>query len=313
MIQDAFWGILIPFLGTSLGAGCVFFLKNSLRDGIQRALTGFAAGVMVAASIWSLLIPAMEQAVDLGRLAFFPAAVGFWLGILFLLLLDHLIPHLHQNSLQAEGPKSQLQRTTMMVLAVTLHNIPEGMAVGVVYAGYLAGTAQITAAGALALSLGIAIQNFPEGAIISMPLRAEGMKKGRAFWGGVLSGIVEPIGAVLTILAAGIVVPALPYLLSFAAGAMLYVVVEELIPEMSQGQHSNVGTVFFAVGFSVMMVLDVALGCRMEPSKAKSFSKSPKMPKLLDRGNSRAYSFARRTAEKRLFVFLKPLARRVVR
>ena len=260
MIQGAFWGILIPFLGTSLGAGCVFFLKNSLRDGIQRALTGFAAGVMVAASVWSLLIPAMEQAADLGRLAFFPAAVGFWLGILFLLLLDHLIPHLHQNSLQAEGPKSQLQRTTMMVLAVTLHNIPEGMAVGVVYAGYLAGTAQITAAGALALSLGIAIQNFPEGAIISMPLRAEGMKKGRAFWGGVLSGIVEPIGAVLTILAAGIVVPALPYLLSFAAGAMLYVVVEELIPEMSQGQHSNVGTVFFAVGFSVMMVLDVALG-----------------------------------------------------
>ena len=260
MMQDAFWGILIPFLGTSLGAGCVFFLKNSLRDGIQRALTGFAAGVMVAASIWSLLIPAMEQAADLGRLAFFPAAVGFWLGILFLLLLDHLIPHLHQNSLQAEGPKSQLQRTTMMVLAVTLHNIPEGMAVGVVYAGYLAGTAQITAAGALALSLGIAIQNFPEGAIISMPLRAEGMKKGRAFWGGVLSGIVEPIGAVLTILAAGIVVPALPYLLSFAAGAMLYVVVEELIPEMSQGQHSNVGTVFFAVGFSVMMVLDVTLG-----------------------------------------------------
>ena len=260
MIQDAFWGILIPFLGTSLGAGCVFFLKNSLRDGIQRALTGFAAGVMVAASVWSLLIPAMEQAADLSRLAFFPAAVGFWLGILFLLLLDHLIPHLHQNSLQAEGPKSQLQRTTMMVLAVTLHNIPEGMAVGVVYAGYLAGTAQITAAGALALSLGIAIQNFPEGAIISMPLRAEGMKKGRAFWGGVLSGIVEPIGAVLTILAAGIVVPALPYLLSFAAGAMLYVVVEELIPEMSQGQHSNVGTVFFAVGFSVMMVLDVALG-----------------------------------------------------
>ena len=259
-MQDAFWGILIHFLGTSLGAGCVFFLKKSLSDGIQRALTGFAAGVMVAASVWSLLIPAMEQAADLGRLAFFPAAVGFWLGILFLLLLDHLIPHLHQNSLQAEGPKSQLQRTTMMVLAVTLHNIPEGMAVGVVYAGYFAGTAQITAAGALALSLGIAIQNFPEGAIISMPLRAEGMPKRRAFWDGVLSGIVEPIGAVLTILAAGIVVPALPYLLSFAAGAMLYVVVEELIPEMSQGQHSNVGTVFFAVGFSVMMVLDVALG-----------------------------------------------------
>ena len=270
-MQDAFWGILIPFLGTSLGAGCVFFLKKSLSDGIQRALTGFAAGVMVAASVWSLLIPAMEQAADLGRLAFFPAAVGFWLGILFLLLLDHLIPHLHQNSLQAEGPKSQLQRTTMMVLAVTLHNIPEGMAVGVVYAGYLAGTAQITAAGALALSLGIAIQNFPEGAIISMPLRAEGMPKRRAFWDGVLSGIVEPIGAVLTILAAGIVVPALPYLLSFAAGAMLYVVVEELIPEMSQGQHSNVGTVFFAVGFSVMMVLDVALGVMVGGRKRNLF------------------------------------------
>ena len=259
-MQDAFWGILIPFLGTSLGAGCVFFLKKSLSDGIQRALTGFAAGVMVAASVWSLLIPAMEQAADLGRLAFFPAAVGFWLGILFLLLLDHLIPHLHQNSLQAEGPKSQLQRTTMMVLAVTLHNIPEGMAVGVVYAGYLAGTAQITAAGALALSLGIAIQNFPEGAIISLPLRAEGMNKPRAFAGGVLSGAVEPLGALLTILAAGLVIPALPYLLSFAAGAMIYVVVEELIPEMSQGEHSDVGTLTFALGFTLMMALDVALG-----------------------------------------------------
>ena len=259
-MTDAFYGILIPFLGTSLGAACVFFLKQSLGDHIQRALTGFAAGVMVAASIWSLLIPAMDQSAALGRLAFFPAAVGFWLGILFLLLLDHIIPHLHRNSQQAEGPKSQLQRTTMMVLAVTLHNIPEGMAVGVVYAGYLSGKAQITAAGAMALALGIAIQNFPEGAIISMPLRAEGMSKGRAFWGGVLSGIVEPIGAVLTILAASVIVPALPYLLSFAAGAMLYVVVEELIPEMSQGEHSNIGTVFFAVGFSVMMVLDVALG-----------------------------------------------------
>ena len=258
-MTDAFYGILIPFLGTSLGAASVFFLKKALGDHIQRALTGFAAGVMVAASIWSLLIPAMDQSAALGKLAFFPAAVGFWLGILFLLLLDHIIPHLHRNSQQAEGLHSQLQRTTMMVLAVTLHNIPEGMAVGVVYAGYLSGTAQITAAGALALSLGIAIQNFPEGAIISMPLRAEGMSKGRAFWGGVLSGIVEPIGAVLTILAAGIIVPALPYLLSFAAGAMLYVVVEELIPEMSQGEHSNIGTVFFAVGFSLMMVLDVAL------------------------------------------------------
>ena len=260
MIQDAFWGILIPFLGTSLGAGCVFFLKNSLRDGIQRALTGFAAGVMVAASVWSLLIPAMEQAADLGRLAFFPAAVGFWLGILFLLLLDHLIPHLHQNSLQAEGPKSQLQRTTMMVLAVTLHNIPEGMAVGVVFAGYMAGNSTITAAGALALAIGIAIQNFPEGAIISMPLRGQGMSKTKAFVYGSLSGLVEPIGALLTILAAPFILPVLPYLLSFAAGAMMYVVVEELIPEMSEGNHSNIGTVVFAVGFTLMMALDVALG-----------------------------------------------------
>ena len=259
-MTDAFYGILIPFLGTSLGAASVFFLKKSLGDYIQRALTGFAAGVMVAASIWSLLIPAMDQSAALGKLAFFPAVVGFWMGILFLLLLDHIIPHLHRNSQQAEGPHSQLQHTTMMVLAVTLHTIPEGMAVGVVYAGYLSGTAQITAAGALALSLGIAIQNFPEGAIISMPLRAEGMSKGRAFWGGVLSGVVEPIGAVLTILAASVIVPALPYLLSFAAGAMLYVVVEELIPEMSQGEHSDIGTVLFAVGFSLMMVLDVALG-----------------------------------------------------
>ena len=258
--MEIFYGIAIPFLGTALGAACVFFMKKALSDRVQRALTGFAAGVMVAASVWSLLIPAMEQSAGMGKWVFVPAAVGFWIGILFLLLLDHIIPHLHQNSTQAEGPKSQLERTTMMVLAVTLHNIPEGMAVGVVYAGYRSGSAQITAAGALALSLGIAIQNFPEGAIISMPLRAEGMSKGRAFLGGVLSGIVEPIGAVLTILAAGLIVPALPYLLSFAAGAMLYVVVEELIPEMSEGVHSDIGTVFFAVGFSVMMVLDVALG-----------------------------------------------------
>ena len=258
--MEVFYGILIPFLGTSLGAACVFFLKNTLRDGVQRALTGFAAGVMVAASVWSLLIPAMEQAADLGRLRFLPAFLGFWVGILFLLALDRIIPHLHAKSGQTEGPKSRLQRTTMMVLAVTLHNIPEGMAVGVVYAGFLSGSTNITAAGALALSLGIAIQNFPEGAIISLPLRAEGMKKGRAFVDGVLSGIVEPIGAVLTLLAARQIVPALPYLLSFAAGAMLYVVVEELIPEMSQGEHSDIGTVFFAVGFSIMMVLDVALG-----------------------------------------------------
>lgn len=258
--MEAFYGILIPFLGTSLGAACVFFLKKTLSDAVQRALTGFAAGVMVAASVWSLLIPAIAQSAALGRWSFLPAALGFWAGILFLLALDHIIPHLHAKSGQAEGPKSRLQRTTMMVLAVTLHNIPEGMAVGVVYAGYLTGTAQISAAGALALSLGIAIQNFPEGAIISLPLRAEGQSRMRAFAGGVLSGIVEPVGAVLTVLAARFVAPALPYFLSFAAGAMLYVVVEELIPEMSEGKHSNIGTIFFAVGFSVMMILDVSLG-----------------------------------------------------
>ena len=258
--METLLGIMIPFLGTALGSACVFFMKRSLGDLVQRSLAGFAAGVMVAASIWSLLIPAIEQSEGMGKLSFLPAFIGFWVGVLFLLLLDHLIPHLHLGSNQAEGPKSKLGRTTMMVLAVTLHNIPEGMAVGVMYAGFLAGNTQITAASALVLSLGIAIQNFPAGASISMPLRAEGERKGKAFFGGVLSGVVEPIGAVLTILAAQLVIPALPYLLSFAAGAMLYVVVEELIPEMSQGKHSNLGTIFFAVGFSVMMVLDVALG-----------------------------------------------------
>lgn len=260
MNLSVFYGILIPFLGTSFGAACVFFMKHDMSERLSRILTGFAAGVMVAASIWSLLIPAMEQSEEMGKFAFVPAVAGFWGGILFLLLLDHIIPHLHRYSVSAEGPKSRLQRTTMMVLAVTLHNIPEGMAVGVVYAGYLAGNAKITVAAAMALSLGIAIQNFPEGAIISMPLRAEGMKVSKAFAGGVLSGIVEPVGAMLTILAAGYIVPALPYLLSFAAGAMIYVAVEELIPEMSQGEHSDLGTIFFAVGFTVMMSLDVALG-----------------------------------------------------
>lgn len=242
--MEAFFGILIPFFGTVLGAACVFFMKKSLGDTVQRALAGFAAGVMVAASVWSLLIPAMEQSENLGVLSFLPAFIGFWGGVLFLLALDHLIPHLHMGSEQAEGPKNKLGRTTMMVLAVTLHNIPEGMAVGVMYAGLLSGNSQITAASALALSLGIAIQNFPEGAIISMPLRGEGERRSKAFLGGVLSGVVEPIGAVLTLIAAQLIVPALPYLLSFAAGAMLYVVVEELIPEMSQGRHSNVGTIF---------------------------------------------------------------------
>ena len=258
--MEALYGLLLPFLGTSLGAASVFFMKKAMSDGLQKGLTGFAAGVMTAASVWSLLIPAIERSEELGKWSFAPAAAGLWLGFLFLLALDHIIPHLHWGSAQPEGPSSRLLRTTMMVLAVTLHNIPEGMAVGVMYAGFLAGNAQITAASALVLSLGIAIQNFPEGAIISMPLRAEGESKSRAFLGGVLSGVVEPIGAVLTILAAQLVIPALPYFLSFAAGAMLYVVVEELIPEMSQGKHSNIGTVFFAVGFSVMMTLDVALG-----------------------------------------------------
>lgn len=257
---EVFWGVMIPFIGTSAGAACVFLLKRELGMTVQRALTGFASGVMVAASIWSLIIPAMEQSEAMGSLAFLPAVAGFWGGILFLLLLDRVIPHLHMNEEKAEGPRSAFAKTTMMVLAVTLHNIPEGMAVGVVYAGYLSDSAQITAGGALALSLGIAIQNFPEGAIISMPLHAEGRSKRRAFADGVLSGAVEPMGAVLTIFMAGLLIPAMPYLLSFAAGAMMYVVVEELIPEMSAGEHSNIGVVMFAIGFTLMMALDVALG-----------------------------------------------------
>ena len=260
MNQTVIIGLLIPFIGTAAGAACVFFLEKDLKIGVQRALTGFAAGVMVAASIWSLIVPAIEQSSDKGRFAFMPAFIGFWAGILFLLLLDHIIPHLHMNAQQAEGLKSKAKKTTMMVLAVTLHNIPEGMAVGVVFAGLISGSAEITAGGALALSIGIAIQNFPEGTIISMPLHAEGKTKGRAFLDGALSGTVEPIGALLTVLFAGLFVPAMPYLLSFAAGAMMYVVVEELIPEMSAGAHSNIGVVSFAAGFSLMMALDVALG-----------------------------------------------------
>lgn len=253
-------GLLLPFLGTTLGAALVFFLTRSLTPSLRRCLTGFAAGVMVAASIWSLLLPAIDRSAHLGAFSFFPAVAGFWLGMAFLLALDHLIPHLHQNSTQAEGPRSPLSRTTMMVLAVTLHNIPEGMAVGAVFAGLLSGEPSISAAGALALSIGIAIQNFPEGAIVSMPLKTSGRKTPSAFAFGVLSGAVEPLAAFLTILASRLLVPCLPYLLSFAAGAMLYVVVEELIPEMSQGVHSDLGTLSFGVGFSLMMLLDVALG-----------------------------------------------------
>ena len=258
--MELFIGIMIPFLGTCLGSASVFFMKNELKPLVQKGLLGFASGVMVAASVWSLLIPAMDMSGSMGKFAFVPAAAGFLLGIFFLLAMDRLVPHLHLGETKPEGRKSNLKKTTMLVLAVTLHNLPEGMAVGVVYAGLAEGNASITAAGALALSLGIAIQNFPEGAIISMPLRSEGVGKPKAFLYGVLSGIVEPLGALLTILAASLVLPALPYLLSFAAGAMMYVVVEELIPEMSSGKHSNLGTVFFALGFTLMMTLDVALG-----------------------------------------------------
>ena len=252
--------IWTPFLGTVLGSACVFFMKGALHRSLQRALTGFAAGVMVAASVWSLLIPAMTYAEHMGKFAFFPAVAGLFFGFLFLMLLDRIIPHLHMNCDVAEGPKCHLKKSTMMILAVTLHNLPEGMAVGVLLAGWLTGSELITPAAATALSIGIAIQNFPEGAIISMPLRSGGVGKGKAFLYGALSGIVEPLGAILTLLAASLITPALPYCLSFAAGAMLYVVVEELIPEMSEGEHSHIGTVFFAVGFALMMILDVALG-----------------------------------------------------
>ena len=252
-------GILIPFLGTGLGAAMVFFLKKQLSSGVRKALTGFAAGVMVAASFWSLLQPALESSAHLGAMAFLPVSVGFLIGMGFLLALDMITPHMHLDR-QQEGPRSGFKRTTKLILAVTLHNIPEGMAVGVVYAGFLTGETGITAAGALALALGIAIQNFPEGAIVSMPLLAEGMPRRKTFWMGVLSGAVEPVAAVATLLAAGLVTPVMPYFLAFAAGAMMYVVVEELIPEISEGKHSNVGTVAFSLGFVVMMILDVTLG-----------------------------------------------------
>lgn len=259
--MELFAGIMIPFAGTALGAACVFFLKHEMKPLVQRSLLGFASGVMVAAAVWSLLIPAMDMSEAMGKFAFIPGAVGFLLGILFLLGMDKLIPHLHIGASQPEGKKSSLKKTTMLVLAVTLHNIPEGMAVGVVFAGMLAENTEITLAGAMALSVGIAIQNFPEGAIISLPLRSEkGMGKGKAFLYGALSGAVEPLGVFLTVLLFRFVQPVLPYLLAFAAGAMIYVVVEELIPEASQGEHSNIGTIGFAAGFVLMMILDVALG-----------------------------------------------------
>ena len=253
-------GLLLPFLGTTLGAACVFFMKGQMKPLVQKMLLGFASGVMVAASVWSLLIPAMDMSEEMGKYAFIPAAAGFLFGILFLLGMDRAVPHLHMGAECAEGPKCSLKKTTMLVLAVTLHNIPEGMAVGVVFAGMLSQNTENTVAGAFALSVGIAIQNFPEGAIISMPLKSEGTGKGKAFLYGMLSGAVEPVAAVITILLAGFITPVLPYLLSFAAGAMLYVVVEELIPEASEGEHSNIGTIGFAAGFVLMMILDVALG-----------------------------------------------------
>lgn len=253
-------GVLIPFVGTTLGAACVFFLKNAIGDKVQKSLLGFASGVMIAASVWSLLIPSMNMSEGMGRFAFVPAAVGLMGGIAFLLILDHVVPHLHLDCDCPEGPKSKCKRTTMLLLAVTLHNIPEGMAVGVVFAGVAANQDAVTLAGAIALSIGIAIQNFPEGAIISLPLKSEGDSRLRAFTMGSLSGIVEPIAAIVTILLADFILPALPYLLSFAAGAMIYVVVEELIPESAEGEHSNLGTIGFAVGFVIMMILDVTLG-----------------------------------------------------
>lgn len=253
-------GIAIPFLGTTLGAAMVFFMKNKMNGKVEKLLLGFAAGVMIAASIWSLLNPSIDMAEEQGEIAWIPAAVGFLLGVLFLLILDSVVPHLHLKTDKPEGIKSKLKKTTMLVLAVTLHNIPEGMAVGVVLAGGLMGNETISIAGAFALAIGIAIQNFPEGAIISMPLRAEGMSKRKAFLYGTLSGIVEPIAAIVTILLASFVVPILPYLLAFAAGAMIYVVVEELIPESQAGEHSNIGTIGVAIGFVIMMILDVALG-----------------------------------------------------
>jgi ZIP family zinc transporter len=260
MVMNVVLGLLVPFVGTVLGAAMVFLLKGDISVRLQKLLLGFASGVMIAASVWSLLIPAMETSREQGVEAWLPAATGFLFGMAFLLLLDSVIPHLHRNSEEPEGVRSNLKKTTMLVFAVTLHNIPEGMAVGVVLAGMMEGVSQISVAGAMALSLGMAIQNFPEGAIISMPLRGAGESKVKAFWSGVLSGVVEPVAGGVTILLIRFTLPVLPYLLAFAAGAMIYVVVEELIPDAQSGKHSNLGTIGVALGFTLMMVMDVALG-----------------------------------------------------
>ena len=250
------FGLLIPLLGTVLGSAFVFFMKNEMPARLQKALLGFASGVMVAASIWSLIIPSMEMWADQGRLRIIPALVGFLAGIAFLLLIDYITPHLHMGSSKPEGPRTKLSRTAMLTFAVTIHNLPEGMAVGVVLAGAMQASTSISTAGAMAMALGIAIQNIPEGAIISMPMKEAGNSRLKSFIIGALSGVVEPIGAIL----ASTITPTLPYLLSFAAGAMFYVVVEELIPEASEGEHSNLSTIGFAIGFAVMMTLDVVLG-----------------------------------------------------
>lgn len=261
-MREVMLAIWIPFVGTALGSMCVLFMKGQLNDRVQKSLSGFAAGIMVAASVWSLLIPAIELSEEdgMGKISFLPASIGFMLGIFFLLLLDKLIPHLHVTEKEAEGPRVSLKKSTMLILAVTLHNIPEGMAVGVTFAGMLSGDSSITFMGAMALTIGIAVQNFPEGAIVSMPVCAAGAGKGKACLYGILSGVVEPIGALITIWLSQYLLGAMPYLLAFAAGAMVYVVVEELIPESAAGEHSNIGTIGFAVGFVIMMILDVALG-----------------------------------------------------
>ena len=257
--MDIVFGIVVPLLGTILGAACVFLIKDKMNKKVERAFTGFAAGVMVAAAIWSLILPSIEQSSNLKELSFLPAVIGLWLGFIFLMILDKVIPHIHMNTDEPEGPKCNLKKSTMMMFAVSLHNLPEGMAVGAVLAGVASGTGVVSPTLALALAIGIAVQNFPEGAIISMPLKNCGMKKGKAFLLGTLSGIVEPLGALLTFLLAGVFTPLLPYLLSFAAGAMIYVVIEELIPEMSEGEHSHMGTIFFGIGFTLMMILDIIL------------------------------------------------------